>query len=164
MESYGPSTKLMKYDFLHKFIENNEKHIHLIKTQYLSLLSMLTTVTDLTDDDFLFQVSKISTNGLIAICYQENIGDLPFLITGSGSIFIEPKIIHGCSSVGHIEDIVVHTEYRKKGISQCILEMLKTYCEEIGCYKVILDCNDDVQSVYEKNGFVKKGSQMAIYF
>jgi glucosamine-phosphate N-acetyltransferase len=155
----------MEYDFLYKFIEKHQDKIDLIKTQYLSLLSMLTVVdNNLTNEDFLNQVNKIINYGAIIICYEENIEDLPFLIIGSGTVFIEPKIIHGCSFVGHIEDIVVHENFRKKGISQCILEMLKTYCKEMECYKVILDCNDDVQSVYEKSGFIKKGSQMAIYF
>jgi glucosamine-phosphate N-acetyltransferase len=154
----------MKYYFLHKFIEKYKDKIDLIKTQYLLLLSMLTVVNDLTNEDFLNQVNKINNNGTIIICYEENIENKPFLIIGSGTVIIEPKIIHNCSSVGHIEDIVVHENFRKKGISQCILEMLKTYSEEMGCYKVILDCKDDLQYVYQKNGFQKKGCQMVIYF
>ena len=154
----------MKYYFLHKFIQERQDKIDIIKTQYLSLLSMLTVANDLTNEDFLNQVNKINNNGTIIICYEENIEDKPFLIIGSGTVFIEPKIIHDCGSVGHIEDIVVHENFRKKGISQCILEMLKTYSIEMGCYKVILDCKDDLQYVCEKNGFIKKGCQMAIYF
>ena len=82
----------------------------------------------------------------------------------SGNIIVEPKIIRGGKKVGHIEDIVVAEHMRGKGISQKILEMLKTIARDNNCYKVILDCDNDVKNVYIKNGFEVKGLQMAQYF
>ena len=32
------------------------------------------------------------------------------------------------------------------------------------CYKVILDCNEEVKNVYNRSGFEEKGMQMGIYF
>jgi len=82
----------------------------------------------------------------------------------SGTIIIEPKIIHGCKNVGHIEDIVVKSAFRGNNLSQTILHKLKIYAEEKNCYKVILDCHENLKKNYMRNGFEVKGIQMAVYF
>jgi glucosamine-phosphate N-acetyltransferase len=87
-----------------------------------------------------------------------------FEIIASGTIIIEPKIIRCGRNVGHIEDIVVAKHMRGKGISSEILNILKEIAKENNCYKVILDCNDDVKNIYIKNGFEIRGIQMAKYF
>ena len=33
-------------------------------------------------------------------------------IVGTGTLLIERKVIHSCGLVGHIEDVVVHSDYR----------------------------------------------------
>ena len=38
-------------------------------------------------------------------------------------------------------------------------DLIKKYC-----YKVILDCNEEVKNVYNSSGFEEKGMQMGIYF
>jgi glucosamine-phosphate N-acetyltransferase len=83
-----------------------------------------------------------------------------FEIVASGTIIIEPKIIRGGKSVGHIEDIVVNSEYRGKGVVKEILEQLQSHATLCNCYKTILDCNEPVKKVYEKYGFIEKGLQM----
>jgi hypothetical protein len=35
---------------------------------------------------------------------------------------------------------------------------------ESGAYKIIADCKTELLSFYSKNGFQKKGEQIAIYF
>ena len=42
-------------------------------------------------------------------------------------------------------------------MSKNILEMFKTIARENDCYKVILDCNDEVKKVYNSSGFEEKG-------
>ena len=59
--------------------------------------------------------------------------------------------------------VVVHEDYRGMGISQKILNLLKKEAEENNCYKIILDCKEELIPVYEKNGFTKKGVQMIQY-
>ena len=61
---------------------------------------------------------------------------------------IEPKLIRGGRYVGHIEDIVVTKTMRGLGISQRILDILKTIAREKNCYKIMLDCNEDIKNVY----------------
>jgi len=102
--------------------------------------------------------------GTIIVCYIGTPLSDNFDIIASGTIIIEPKLIRGGKSVGHIEDIVVSQKYRGNGISKNILEMLKKVAREKDCYKVILDCNEEVKKVYNSSGFEENGIQMGIYF
>ena len=103
--------------------------------------------------------------GEIIIAYVIDDPSYPFSskIIASGTVIFEPKIIRGGKYVGHIEDIVVSKSYRKQGISQEILRRLMAASTRKGCYKTILDCECNVNSVYEKAGFTEKGVQMAYY-
>ena len=55
------------------------------------------------------------------------------------------------------------TKFRNIGISTNILDYLKKYGFTNNCYKVILDCDENIKKVYSKNGFIIKGVQMAEY-
>ena len=147
---------------IEEFINNNNSELTKIKFQYLTLLKMLTKVSDMSNDNFINVIKSINNMGCIMIIVN-NIQD-NFQIVASGTIIIEPKIIRGSSKVGHIEDIVVHENYRSLGISQILLEKLKEFGYEKGCYKVILACEESVQKVYEKSNFIQKGISMSYYF
>ena len=99
----------------------------------------------------------------IIICYFLDNKD-KINIIGSGTIIYEPKLIHGGKYVGHIEDIIVNEKYRSLGIAKSILTELKKIANRKDCYKVILDCSEENKSFYEKNDFLYKGLQMAVYF
>lgn len=86
------------------------------------------------------------------------------LIVATGTILIEPKLIHNFGLVGHIEDVVVHPAYQKLGIGKVIVKKLVSYAESKNCYKCILDCADDKIPFYEKCNFTKKDSEMSYYF
>lgn len=85
-------------------------------------------------------------------------------IIGTATLLVEPKLIHNMSKVGHIEDVVVDSHYRGKHIGKIMLEHLVDKSEKLGCYKVILDCDEKNVPFYSKCDFTKKGVQMAIYF
>ena len=74
-------------------------------------------------------------------------------IVGSATLLIETKFIHNGGKVGHIEDVVVNNEHQGKGIGEKIIKFLLRYAAELGCYKTILDCADEVKPFYEKLGF-----------
>ena len=147
-------------DLMNKYIDN----LDIIKEKHLSLLSELSIVTELDTNLYLENLEKISNIGTIIVCYIGTPFSEKFDIIASGTIIIEPKIIRGGKSVGHIEDIVVKNTYRGRQISSDILNLLKTVAREKDCYKVILDCNKEVKKVYNRSGFEEKGIQMAIYF
>jgi len=108
-------------------------------------------------------INKISEMGAIIVGFIiDTSGNIE--IIASGTIIIEPKIIRQGKNVGHIEDIVVAPHMRGKRLSQEILNHLKRFAKESNCYKVILDCAEEVKNVYSKNNFIVKGLQMAEYF
>jgi glucosamine-phosphate N-acetyltransferase len=135
-----------------------------IKNNYLKLLGELTCVDELDNNLFESNLNKINSMGKIVIGYVINNETNYFEIVGSGTVIIEPKIIRCGKSVAHIEDIVVKSNWRGKKISQFILNELKQFAESKNCYKVILDCDEQVSGVYKSNGFDKKGIQMSLYF
>jgi glucosamine-phosphate N-acetyltransferase len=130
-----------------------------IKTQYIELLSYLTNTEDLLLLDFNDKIKKIHNMGLIIVCITRIHDEIKLI--GAGTIIIEPKIIHGGKSVGHIEDVIVHPIYRNQGIAQTILNKLVEYSKK-ECYKVILNCNPNMETFYNKSGFKKKCIQMTL--
>ncbi|GAH34488.1 unnamed protein product, partial [marine sediment metagenome] len=84
------------------------------------------------------------------------------IIIGCVTILIEDKIIHNGGKVGHIEDVVVSNDYRGKGIGKIIINHCVALAKESGCYKVILDCNEENTKFYEKCGFKTHGVCMRI--
>lgn len=127
---------------------------------YLELLSGLTTVEpDLISlKSFNKFVKKLHDNHVVYVVEHMN------QIIATGTIFIEPKIIHGCGTVGHVEDIVVSPEHKGKKLGTFIMNALIEYAKNKKCYKIILDCEDNLVKFYNKCGFIKKGLQMGLYF
>ena len=146
----------MEYVSLLDLIEDEQ---HSIKSQYIQLLSYLSSTYDLTLEQFNKNIKEISNMGIIIVCIVRDTNSLQ--LVGSGTIIIEPKIIHGGKSVGHIEDLVVHPNYRNQGIAQTILNKLVDYSKR-DCYKVILNCNPNMEPFYNRSGFEKKCIQMAL--
>jgi len=142
---------------------SNQEHIDVLCREYMKLLSMLTDAPIISTATFINKVMEISNMGEIIVCYLIDVESNEMTIVGSGTLIIEPKLIHGGKYVGHIEDIVVHESYRKRGIAQEILSRLQSISEDRNCYKIILDCTDDIMSVYKKSGFTQHGVQMARY-
>jgi len=154
----------IKFSKLIDLLNTYPKYIDRIKGRYLSLLSELTSTNYIENYLFIYNVERIHDFGAIFVAYTGDPLNDDFKIIASGTIIIEPKIIRDGKNAGHIEDIVVKKEYRGNGVSQTILNMLKEFAIENNCYKIILDCNNDVKNVYIKNGFEVKGLQMSQYF
>ena len=64
-------------------------------------------------------------------------------IVGSGTVFLEQKFIRNLGKVGHIEDIVVDKSMQGRKLGLRIINALTGISELMGCYKTILNCNDD---------------------
>jgi glucosamine-phosphate N-acetyltransferase len=158
------SNPAFEYDSLLRVCQNNKESIVDITLQYLYLLSFLTHTAEISIEDFVNKVTEISNIGDIIVCYYIDVETCKINIVGSGTIVYEPKIIRGCKYVGHIEDIVVHHEYRSHGIARNILQLLVEKAKQNNCYKAILDCNPDLVRFYERNGFLENGNQMSVYF
>ena len=86
------------------------------------------------------------------------------IIVCTATLLIEKKIIHNFKSVAHIEDLIVHENYRKKGLGKKMINKLIEISKNNNCYKIILNCKKDHIPFYEKNNFVNKNVEMSLYF
>lgn len=152
-----------EYSSLIKLLNENIDKAEEIKDNYIQLLSLLTTVENLSTDVFVTKIIEISKIGEIMVCYYKSLED-KIIIVGTGTVIYEPKIIHSCKYVGHIEDIVVKTDYRNHGMARNIIKKLINSAKENNCYKVILDCKPQLSGFYERLDFTIQGTQMSKYF
>jgi len=113
----------------------------------ISLLSQLTTVGAPNSET----INSSIYNNIYLAC--DNNGT----VVGTITLLVEDKIIHNGSKVGHIEDVVVHSYYRKLGIGKLLIDHCLDLSKKFGCYKVILDCDEENIRFYEKCGFKTKG-------
>ena len=131
-------------DLVNNFTEKNI-------ISYISVLNCLTNVYNNEDElkflieNFKDYVLSLPDNIKIFIIFEMDD------IIGSGTLVIESKIIHGFGKVGHIEDIVIDNKYQSKGYGSKLINFLIEKSKDMGCYKVVLNCDDDKVSFYEKN-------------
>ena len=85
-------------------------------------------------------------------------------IIGCGTIIISSKMIHNHSKIGHIEDVFIRNNYQSQGNGKILIEALIQRCKNEGCYKVILDCKEELKPFYERCGLENKNIQMCRYF
>lgn len=71
----------------------------------------------------------------------------------SATLLVERKFIHCAALRGRIEDVVVDDEYRGKHLGGLLLETLTSLSKQLGCYKISLDCKQEVSSFYKKFGY-----------
>ena len=83
-------------------------------------------------------------------------------VVGSITLIIEQKFIHQGGLVGHIEDVVTHKDFRGMGVGKALVKHATDTARNAGCYKVILNCNEDNREFYEKIGFKQHGIEMRI--
>lgn len=82
-------------------------------------------------------------------------------IVGYGAIVVEAKIRGG--KMGHVEDIVSHSKYRKKGIGKAILGALLDVAKANGCYKIALQCKEHNVKFYENCDYEISGVAMQMF-
>jgi glucosamine-phosphate N-acetyltransferase len=123
---------------------------------FLESLDSLRKASDLDEDNAKLVLKKIRSNQNHVIM----VADLDGQIVGSITLLIEPKFIHQGGLVGHIEDVVVRTELQSKGIGEQLVNAALEYAKNHGCYKTILDCDDNVKPFYEKIGFKRNSNAM----
>jgi glucosamine-phosphate N-acetyltransferase len=75
-------------------------------------------------------------------------------IIGSATLVIERKFIHGCGNRAHLEDVVVDDTYRGKQLGKLIVVTVTLLAEYLGCYKMSLECKDQLLKFYRSIGYV----------
>ena len=83
-------------------------------------------------------------------------------IVGLGTILIEQKFIRGGKKVGHLEELIVKTEFRRQGLARKMISVLFDLCKRNNCYKVILSASQNNEEFFNKFGFTVRGLNMEI--
>ena len=141
---------------LRELFENKSDvmYVNYIKEQ-IQLYSQLSTCEMLPSNIFLWIIR--SQNIFVDI-------DEQLTIRGAITALLEKKVIHKGGIVCHIEDLVVHKDHRGQQIGSKLVDHVVNYAKEKGCYKTILNCNDQVEPFYQKLGFQSKNKEMSLYF
>jgi glucosamine-phosphate N-acetyltransferase len=126
---------------------------------HLSLYCQLTSIdpTKISYENYRNFILSLNDHHMIFVIEQDN------CIIGSITLLIENKLIHNMGKVGHIEDVVVEREKRYHGIGKALVQYAMLYAKKIGCYKTILDCNQNICVFYEKCGLKLSGAMMSYY-
>ena len=127
---------------------------------YLQLLSQLTTVGNINEEQFSNIFHKLDSNTHIYVFEDVEAQK----IIASATLIFEQKFIHNGGIVAHLEDVVVDSESRGFRIGQKLIQKIIEIAKQNNCYKIIADCKPSLIPFYAKNNFEKKGDQIAIYF
>ncbi|KAA0199127.1 Glucosamine 6-phosphate N-acetyltransferase [Fasciolopsis buskii] len=130
---------------------------------YLDLLRQLTKVGSVGKYEFQKKFSRMAAcpeTYFILVLEDESTG----VVIASATLLVEQKFIHDCSKRGHIEDVIVDSAYRGKGLGRFLVEALVRIGRHVGCYKITLDCHDDKVGFYRKSGFQLQNNMMYIRF
>lgn len=129
---------------------------HINKDDMLDVLNLLQLISKFNPPQS--QFADIWEN----FCNQTNVHSLVASINektvGYGSVAIVTNIRGG--KLGHIEDIVCHSDYQKQGIGRAIVSGLFEIAKSKDCYKVSLQCNEHNVSFYEKCDYDVTGIAM----
>ena len=128
---------------------------------YLELMSYLSSCEKNIDkDELVKRLKDINNTGMMEII----IGVYNKKIISNVTLLYEKKFIRNLGIVCHVEDFVIHPDYQKLKLGTKINELVKKKALENKCYKIILDCSEEVKSFYIKQGFIEKSVGMALYF
>lgn len=118
---------------------------------FLQLLGQLTSVGNVSRKQFddRFTQMKVSGGYYVTVIEDTRISK----IIGAATLTIEQKFIHNCSYRGRLEDVVVNDTYRGKQLGKLIVVTVSLLAQELGCYKMSLDCKDKLIKFYETLGY-----------
>ncbi|XP_072929981.1 probable glucosamine 6-phosphate N-acetyltransferase [Epargyreus clarus] len=118
---------------------------------FLQLLSQLTSTGNITRKQFDERFTQMKASGGYYVTVIEDTRVAK--IIGAATLTIEQKFIHNCSLKGRLEDVVVNDTYRGKQLGKLIVVTVSLLAQELGCYKMALDCKDKLIKFYESLGY-----------
>lgn len=119
---------------------------------FISLLRQLTSVGSVSESDFQDRFNLMKN--CKGTYYNTVIVDRAKSdqIIASSTLIVEKKFIHSCANRGVIEEVIVSDEYRGKSLGKQIVKILVELGKHLGCYKITLNCNDQMVNFYKQNG------------
>lgn len=83
-------------------------------------------------------------------------------VIGTATLMIERKFIRRGGLCGHIEDVAVHPSHQHHGVGSELVKRLISLAKFRGCYKVILDCSQELIPFYRQFGFKESDRHMRL--
>lgn len=119
---------------------------------FLQLLAQLTSVGEVSEDQWQRRFSDMKRkSGTYNVMVLEDTDTKQ--IIGAATLLVEEKFIHKCSQVGRIEDVVVSDQYRGRQLGKFLVTVSVLLAAKLGCYKVTLNCKDEMTKFYNGIGF-----------
>ena len=84
------------------------------------------------------------------------VADIGGKIVGSCYIALIPNITRQCRPIGFVENVVVDSDYRRRGVGRKLMNAATEYAKEQNCYKVTLQSGvkrEEAHKFYESVGF-----------
>ena len=152
----------------HKLHENTYDGKYLIRPLsvsdfdhgYVDLLRQLTECGKVTSDGFKqrFHEMRQCASTYHVLVIEDTTADKQ--IIGSATLVCEKKFIRQLGVRGRIEDVVVNDHYRGQQLGKVLIDLLTHLArDKCDCYKVSLECKDDLVSFYEKFGYRHEDKQ-----
>lgn len=130
---------------------------------YLELLRQLTDIGEVTQCSFekfvRTQYPLLNGANMVNSMIQIFVYEIDSKVIGCVTTILERKLK---GNTLHIEDVVSHKDYRGKGIGADLMTHCIRFAKKNNCYKIVLDCSDDIVGFYEKSGFKVSGNYMSI--
>jgi glucosamine-phosphate N-acetyltransferase len=79
-------------------------------------------------------------------------------IIGTIRLLLELKFYRGLSIAGHIEDVITRKGFENLGVASQLIKEIIEEAKRHDCYKLILDCHEDLERFYNRFGFSKSDS------
>jgi glucosamine-phosphate N-acetyltransferase len=143
-----------------RLLEKEDYHLG-----FLNLLNSLTRTPKTSYGSFCEQydlIKKICPTNYIYVLTLTSKENREILV-GTFKLIIEPKFHNNFANMGHIEDVVVSSQYRGYGYGKEMIDFGVKEAFASKCYKVVLNCNKNNIPFYKKCGFKEKGYEMCIY-
>ena len=137
----------------------------LMKKDLEYLDSFFETLSNLTDAPK--QTREKTENLLMGI--NEQWSKIFIAITTEGEIIwaltlmVEQKMIRWGAKAGHIEDVVTREGFEWDGVGKALMNAAIQEAKNCGCYKIILDCDNELTWYYKKFWFKTDGAFMRMY-
>ena len=97
--------------------------------------------------------------------YAIYIAELEGQAVGTFALLIMDNLAHMGTSSGVVEDVVVRSRWRGRGVGKAMMRHAMTVCREEGCYKLTLSSNlarEAAHRFYESLGFERHGYSFVV--
>jgi len=102
----------------------------------------------------------LNEDHVILVIIDERMSDM----VGTGTLFVEKKLTHDGHPMGHIENILIRPDYRKKGLGERLVKKLLKIAKKKSCTRIDLNCDTELEDFYSKSGFKKNQISMSVYY